>query len=66
MLKQFSTLTEAVNFLTAELQVDRQKATHLVWDFEMTIGTDRSIWLDMARVIKALWLLHWPIQKRGH
>jgi hypothetical protein len=54
MLKQFSTLSEAVNFLTAELQVDRQKATHLVWDFEMTIGTDRSIWLDIARIIKAL------------
>jgi hypothetical protein len=54
MIKQFSNLSEAVNFLTAELQVDRQKATHLVWDFEMTIGTDRSIWLDMNRVVKAL------------
>jgi hypothetical protein len=54
MIKQFSTLTEAVNFLTAELQVSRQKATHLVWDFETTIGTDRSIWLDMNRVVKAI------------
>lgn len=49
-IQRFSTVSEAVSKLTETFGIDRQKATHIVWDFEMTIGTDRAIWLDFDRI----------------
>lgn len=53
-IKRFTSFSHAVDSLCETFDVDRRKATHLVWDFEMTIGTDRAIWLDFNRISKAV------------
>ena len=46
-------MTEAVDFLTAHFNLNRQQATHFVWDNEFTMGTDRAIWIDVKSLILA-------------
>lgn len=44
-------MTEAVDKLVETFpSLDRRKATHIVWDFDTPIGTDRGIWLDFDRI----------------
>ena len=50
---RFICMTEAVDFLTAHFNFNRQQATHFVWDNEFTIGTDRAIWIDVKTLIAA-------------
>jgi hypothetical protein len=53
-IKRFTSFSQAVDSICETFSVDRRNATHLVWDFEMTIGTDRAIWLDFDRISKAV------------
>ena len=50
---RFVCMTEAVDFLTANFNLNRQQATHFVWDNEFTIGTDRAIWIDVKSLQSA-------------
>jgi hypothetical protein len=50
-LHRFCCMTEAVDKLVETFpSLDRRKATHIVWDFDTPIGTDRGIWLDFDRI----------------
>lgn len=51
-LHRFSCMTEAVDKLVETFDISRQRATHIVWDFDTPIGTDRGIWLDFDRIKK--------------
>ena len=50
--QRFTSLFEAVDFLTANFSLSRQQATHFVWDHSFTIGTDKGVWID-TRFVKA-------------
>ena len=50
---RFVCMTEAVDFLTANFNLNRQQATHFVWDNEFTVGTDRAIWIDVKSLQSA-------------
>jgi hypothetical protein len=49
--QRFTSLFEAVDFLTANFPLSRQQATHFVWDHSFTIGTDKGVWID-TRFVK--------------
>jgi hypothetical protein len=44
-VKRFTTFKEAVIAVQEHFGFSNQEATHWVWDHEMTMGTDRAIWL---------------------
>jgi len=45
--ERFDRFTDAVKWVQDKLQCTNQEATHIVWDKQFTMGTDRAIWLTI-------------------
>lgn len=53
-IHRFEGLSAAVDAICETFCVSRQRATHIVWDFDTKIGSDRAIWLDFDRIRKVI------------
>ena len=42
---RFDTFKEALNFLMEQFGMSNQQATHFIWDNNITMGTDRGLWI---------------------
>jgi hypothetical protein len=49
-----TTFPETVSWLVDLFKIDRQTATHLVWDQCYKIGTDRHYYIDIERAHRYL------------
>ncbi len=45
--ERFASFTEAVQWVMAKCDCTNQTATHIVWDKQFTVGTDRAIWITL-------------------
>jgi hypothetical protein len=45
--ERFASFTEAVQWVMAKRNCTNQEATHIVWDKQFTMGTDRAIWITL-------------------
>jgi hypothetical protein len=45
--ERFESFFEAVGWVMAKLDCSNQEATHIVWDNQFTMGTDRAIWITL-------------------
>ncbi len=45
--ERFTSFTEAVQWVMSKRNCTNQEATHIVWDKQFTMGTDRAIWITI-------------------
>jgi hypothetical protein len=45
--ERFESFFEAVGWVMTKLDCSNQEATHIVWDKQFTMGTDRAIWITI-------------------
>ena len=45
--ERFDNLFDAVKWVMEKKQCSNQEATHIVWDKQFRMGTDRGIWITL-------------------